>query len=61
MGEVFAGMASGGCLSGPCDGMGALTSGCKGAQGGVWVVRGRGQRAEHTKSGGKKMKKESPI
>jgi len=49
-------MASGGCSSGPCDGMGVSTSGRKGAQGGTWVVRGGGWRAEHTKSGEKKMK-----
>jgi len=31
MGEAFMGMALEGCLSGPCDSMGASTSGCKGA------------------------------
>jgi len=49
-------MASGGYSSGPCNGVGVLTSGCKGAQGGMRVVRGGGWRAEHTKSGEKKMK-----
>ena len=50
------GMASGGYSSGPCDGAGVSTSGRKGVQGGTWVVGGRGWRAEHTKSGEKKMK-----
>jgi len=57
VGEAFTGMASGGCLSGPCDGMGVSTSGHKGTQGGAQVVGGGGQVAEHTKSGGKKEKK----
>jgi len=56
MGEVFAGMASGGCLLGPCNGMGVSTSGHKGAQGGARVVGGGGQVAEHMKLGGKKEK-----
>ena len=50
------GMASGGYSSGPCDGAGVSTSGCKGTQGGMRVVGGGGWRAEHTKSGEKKMK-----
>jgi len=37
--------------------MGVLTSGHKGAQGGAQVVGGRGQVAEHMKSGEKKEKK----
>ena len=57
MGEAFAGMALGGCLSGPCDGVGVSTSGHKGVQGGAQVVGGGGQGAEHTKSGEKKEKK----
>ena len=50
------GIASGGCLLGPCDGTGVSTSGHKGAQGGAQVVGGGGQVAEHTKSGEKKEK-----
>ena len=57
MGEAFAGMASGGCSSGPCDGAGVSTSGGKGAQGGARVVGGGGQGVEHTKSGEKKEEK----
>jgi len=52
------GMALGGCLLGPCDGVGVSTSGHKGVQGGARVVGGRGQGAEHTKSGEKREKKE---
>jgi len=57
MGEAFAGMASGRCSSGPCNGTGVSASGHKGTQQGVQVVGGGGQGAEHTKSGGKKGKK----
>ena len=57
MWEAFAGMALGGCLSGPCNGAGASTSGRKGIQGGVRVVGGGGQRAEHMKLGRKKNEK----
>ena len=50
-GEVFTGMALGGCSSGPCDGTGASAYGRKGAQGGAWVVGGGGRS---TQSGGGK-------
>ena len=52
------GMASGGCLLGPCNGVGVSASGHKGAEQGAWVVGGGGQGAEHMKLGGKKEKKE---
>jgi len=44
-------------LSGPCSGAGT-SSGRKGVQGGMRVVRGRGQ---HMKLGGKKGKKDSNM